>query len=304
MIYLLYGDDQYQKHKYLTKITSKVDKNSIEHFEYNFDNAVELINLCNTNSLFSQKKVIIINNDSLMNKAEQKELMDYLNNPNPQTILIFNLNIVNLDQRKKIYKMIKSKGVVECFNREKDVFKICKEHFNGYHISDQTLHLLLKKTGNNLAIIENESQKLKTFCLDKTINDNDIELVTSQYFQPDIFNLLDAIINQDTKNAIKAYQDIIKYNEDTTKIIVLVANQLRLIYQTKELFESGYSINEIANKLKVHPYRVKLAYQKSYLYNEKQIFKLLLQLLEVDSSIKMGQLNNNIGFELFIYNNI
>ncbi len=304
MIYFLYGDNQFQKQKYLKEILIEIDLNNIQNYADNSVSLEEIINYCNTNSLFGEKKGIIISDHSLLiNCKDETKLIDYLNNPNPQTILIFNFNLTIFDQRKKIFKAIKNKGTIEQFNQKKDVFLIVKSFFLDYQISDNTIQLFISKTGNDLNIIENESQKLKSYCSTKTITDVEVELVTSVYNQPDIFCLLDAIINKDAKNAILAYQNIIKYNDDSTKIIALIANQLRLIYQTSQLYNLGYDFSEIANKLKIHPYRVKLANQKKFIYCEQKIFELLLNLINVDIGIKTGTIKSENALELFIYGN-
>ena len=51
------------------------------------------------------------------------------------------------------------------------------------------------------------------------------------------------------------YKDLMTINEEPVKLIVLVANSMRLIYQVKLLDRKGYTDQEIAKMLAVNPFR-------------------------------------------------
>ena len=52
--------------------------------------------------------------------------------------------------------------------------------------------------------------------------------------------------------------------------------------------------------LKVHPYRVKLAKEKSFLYSSDELLNHLLSLAQLDEDLKRGTIYPKVGFELFI----
>ncbi len=61
----------------------------------------------------------------------------------------------------------------------------------------------------------------------------------------------------------------------------------------------GYKEIDIATKLAVHPYRVKLAWEKSRNYSDQILIDYLNKLADLDIGIKTGQIDKNIGLEMF-----
>ena len=93
---------------------------------------------------------------------------------------------------------------------------------------------------------------------------------------------------------------MLKMNEEPIKIVVILANQFRIMYQSKELLKKGYSEKDIASTLKIHPYRVKLAIQNSRNYTSDILLKNLNALADIDIGIKTGTINKDLALELFI----
>ena len=82
----------------------------------------------------------------------------------------------------------------------------------------------------------------------------------------------------------------------------MLANQFRIIYQSKELYKKGLTEGEIASYIGIHPYRIKLALNKSKNYESKLILKYLYDLAQMDIDIKTGKIDSNLALELFILN--
>ena len=93
---------------------------------------------------------------------------------------------------------------------------------------------------------------------------------------------------------------MLRNNEEPLKLIVLLANKFRLMYQASILHKQGMNNDAIASHLAVHPYPVKLAIQASSKYPDKIILNCLEQLAELDCDIKTGNIDPELGLELFI----
>ncbi len=72
------------------------------------------------------------------------------------------------------------------------------------------------------------------------------------------------------------------------------------MYQVKELARQGYSQQKIASVLKVHPFRVKLAQEKTNQFQEQELLALINELAEVDYKMKTGQGEKAITLELLL----
>ena len=307
MIYLLYGNKDFGIYEEIKKITKNYDELSISKYDLNNAIMQDIISDAQTVSLFADKKIIIVDNANIFTALINKDtdiLIEYLNQINPNTTLIFIVHNDKIDSRKKITKLIKKIGTIKEFNDDLNPLNIIKEKFKDYNIDQKTINLFLNRVGSNPLIIKNEIKKIKLYKNnDKTITENDIKNITTKKIDIDIFKLIDYIIKKDKEKALELYEEMLKANEEPIKIIVILANQFRIMYQSKELLKKGYTEKDIASTLKIHPYRVKLAIQNSRNYSNKTLLKYLNNLADIDIGIKTGSLNKDNALELFILKN-
>ena len=304
MVYLLYGTKEFQINEEIKKICKNIDEMNISRYDLNNDLLSLAIEDAQTLSLFEDKKVVIIENADMFTGSTSKDseiVQKYLDNINENTTLIFIVHNDKLDTRKKITKLIKEKGKVLEYNDELDTISLVRKLFKGYNIDYKTINLFIDRIGNNPLIIQNEINKIKIYKEnDKNITDEDILNLTIKLIEIDIFKLIDYIVKKDKEKALELYYEMLKMNEEPIKIVVILANQFRIMYQAKELFKKGYSEKDIASILKIHPYRVKLAIQNGRNYTSETLLKYLNDLANIDIGIKTGTLNKDLALELFI----
>ena len=309
MVYILYGTINYLINKEIAKIIKDNNIEGININKYDLNNTylTDIINDASSMSLFNDKKIIIVNNSYIFTGTTKKnleqnteELENYLNNINDNTILIFIVNNEKLDERKKITKLIKKNGTVKDFNSI-DNISLVKNLFEDYSISNENIKYLISRVGEDSSLLASEIEKIKIYKdKDKNITYDDITNLTTKSLEINNFKLIDAIISKNKAEAFNLYQDRIKLNEEPIAIIISLANQIRIMYQVKQLYLNGYTENNIASILKIHPYRVKLASQNARKYDSDILLKYLKQLADLDINIKTGKVDKTLGLELFI----
>lgn len=259
-----------------------------------------------TYNFLSTNKVVICDNAYFLtaNKPRnvvshnEEELERYLKNPSSDNILIMICD--KLDARKRIVKMIDKKFIL---GGEVIIDDLIKERLADYKMDFKTIKYLINYCDNDNERILNELEKLKCYkMLEKEITIDDINETVIKLSGDTIFDLIDSIV---TKNKNKAYsitQELIAKGEDISKIIIMTADQFRLMYQVKTFLKEGYNQESIATKLKIHPYRVKLAIEKGYNYSSKTLLTNLEYFFNLDYMIKSGNNNPKLVFELFLAN--
>ena len=305
MNYLLYGTNDYVINLEIKKIIKKNNINTEDIINYNYTetNIKNIIDDAYTMPLFNDNKIIIVNNCTLFESTSKKEetsvLEDYLNKTNENTILILIEQVEKLDERKKIFKILKdNKSIIEC--NTININNLVKEQLEDYKINSNTINKLIDRVGTNPYNLINEIEKLKLFKIkDKTITDDDI-MFASKNIEDSLFDLIDYIINKNNEKIIELYHDLLLKNSEPIAILILISNQIRLMYQSKTLFYQGYSEKDIAATLEVHPYRVKLAIEKSRNYTNELLLKYLEDLAILDFEIKSGVKDADTGLELFL----
>ena len=305
MIYLLFGTLETLINDYVSNIVKKDKIEDINISKYNEEDLLSnIIEDASTMSLFDEKKVIIVNNSQLFSAKKAIDTTDlekYISNFNPNTIMIFISNTDTVDTRRKLYKLIKEKGKIEEFNKIININSYVKKLFDDYTISYNTINLFIKRVGNDLNNLSNEAEKLKIYKInDKIITDKDIMNCTPEKIDINIFKFIDNIINKNKKESITTYKEMLKLGEEPIKIIVMLANQFRLMYQAKYLSSKGYSEDEIASTLQVKKYPAHLALQKGYKYSASTLLQYLEDLANLDIKIKSGEIDKNLALELFL----
>lgn len=311
MIYLLYGKEPLlMEKKYLEILKNEqIDDYSINKYDLENDSLSDIIEDALTISMFSSKKAIIVSNSYIFTAITKKNfieqdtdlLLTYLEHPNPDTILIFMTETEKLDERKKITKQIKKLHSVIEFNSSQNLSQIVKEMFHNYQIDSSNITLLLDRVGNNLRILEQEIEKIKIYKgEEKIITKEDILNLTTKNIDIDLFKLIENIVLKKKQEALESYEEMLKHGEEPIKIIITLANQFRIMYQSKELSKKGYTRNDIASILEIHPYRIKLALEKSSNFSSDILLHYLEELANLDSNIKSGLVDKNLALELFI----
>ncbi|MCI5552293.1 MAG: DNA polymerase III subunit delta [Tenericutes bacterium] len=312
-MYLLYGLEDYLIQEEIKKIIEKDKIEEININKYNLENNMidNVIEDATTISLFQDKKVIIVENAYIFSGTTNKKLpeqntdllLDYLNHSNPNTVLIFTLIKDKIDTRKKITTLMKKNGTIKEFNTVSNINNWITKELEPYQMDKKEVEYFINRVGNNLSILKEEIDKLKLYKDDeKVITQKDIEQLTHKNIDTDIFKLIDSILSTRKKEALESLEEMMKYGEEPIAIIVMLANQFRIMYQSKQLLKKGYSEREIANLLEIHEFRVKKALEKGRKYSSDEILKKLEDLADLDYQIKSGQLDKNIGLELFILN--
>ncbi|MDD3048978.1 MAG: DNA polymerase III subunit delta [Bacilli bacterium] len=312
-IYVLYGEDKSLIDKELKKIITNNFKddfeNNISTYNMNDTSLNKILEDANTMPFLSDKKIIICNDCYFLTgskdnntELDTESLLKYIDNYNDSTILIFIVNNEKLDERKKIVKTLKNKAVVKVFNKlnSNEMINYIKNIFleNNYQISERAILSLMDRINGNIEYAENEANKLMLYKMeDKKILEEDIDEIVRKIAVDNVFELVDAVSKKDINRTLDLYKQLLINNEEPIKVIAILGNQFRLIYQTKKLYKQGYTERDIASKLAIHPYRIKLANESKL--NEKELLTYLDKLADLDIGIKSGEISKYVGLELF-----
>lgn len=306
MIYLIESDNLVVINKKIDEILSKnkLSKENVIRYDLLETPISILVEELNTYNLLVDRKVVIGENASFLTSAKVKsvehnldKLENYINHVNPDNILI--LICSKLDNKRKIVKLLKDKGNI--IAGEINITNIIRGNLEDFKMDMQTINYLINYCSNDDAKILNELEKLKAYKIDtKEITISDIELVVTKSLDDNVFDFINAIVSKNKVKAYDVYKELLYKGEEVTKLVIMVADQIRLIYNCKILLLDGLKKDDIASFLGVHPYKAKLAIETSYSYSERDLLKLLDKLYEIDLSIKTGKASSNIIFELFI----
>ncbi|MDF9867270.1 DNA polymerase-3 subunit delta [Bacilli bacterium PM5-3] len=314
MIYTIQACDDVLGNEQLKKI---YDKDSIQTDMMNtveFDcldiEIDQILDYCFTTPFFASHKVAILKNPIFLTAENTKKdytefidkLMNYIKNENESTILIIYSLYEKLDERKKIVKFLKEKTKfikVETPNAMQlnDIVKKMLEK-RGNTVDYATIDLLIEKVGTNLVDVVSEVEKLALFKPNGNIGKEDVEDFVTCNIDASIFDLSNAILEKNVAKSITLFEDLTKGGLEPIVLVSVLANQFRLALLSKNYQRLQFDSNTIAKKLKVHPYRIKLALKLTF--SDKDLKELLVKLADLDYHIKIGKINKYHGMKLLI----
>lgn len=306
---MFYSSDSGILSREVDNLRRRLNMSLDDTINYDINNVSDIVNEASTIGMFSLNKFIVINIDSYFKDKKDipgiNLLEEYFDNYNSNSYLIFICNSDTIDSRKKIVNLIKKNGIVKKIEANDSYITDYINGYlkdNGYSINNSDVIYFINRVGSNINNITNELDKLMLYKInDKIITRSDIDLLTVENIDDSIYELVNAILKNDSKKSIKLYYNFINNGMDVNQMIAIVGSQIRLLYQVKRLYNKGKSNEEIANILEFKSvYRVKYLLSDSYYYSEEDLLKYLSKLSTIDEAIKSSNQDGNMLFELFI----
>lgn len=309
MTYLLLGNDEIINEKIKDIITeNNINPDSISKYNLETDNVLLAIDDINTFNMFGDKKIVIATNlKNIINKEDEKNdiyinsLIKYLENQSDNILILCG---DQLPRKKKLVECLE-KNCIKIETSDFDMNSYIKNLFEDYNISNINIEILKNYCSNDISRIKHEIEKLKLYKLDdKTIIKEDIDLLVSKNLDKTIFDLINNIEKNNKKEAFNIYRLLKENNEEDMKILSMLANNYRLIYQVKNL-SINKSDKEIGELLAIkNPKRISVLKNKGYNFTNDYLKKALSLLAELDYKIKTGLIDKEYAVCLFIANNL
>jgi DNA polymerase-3 subunit delta len=316
-LYLFYGDEDYLIKHYLNNIEDIVlggDQTGLNKIvlEENIE-IRKIIEACETMPFFCEKKLVLVKGSGLFKSKRgirgkqnnKDELLDYMQNIPLHVCLVFWER--EIDKRLKTVDAIKKKGLVVQFPYQNQnelvrwVMKVVGS--NNKEIDTKTASFLIEICEPGMNDILNELDKVLMFLGDRPkVTVDDIEKLCTKSIKSRVFDLTDAISERNVDTALKLLNDMIILKEPLTKILFLIAKQLRQILGMKLLNDEGFGMKEACAKLGITPYIGSKIFKQANGFSPDRLKAAIQEALELDISIKTGKINDRAALELLICN--
>ena len=305
-VYLLYGEERYLKKQYTDRLRKALCPEGDQmnsHFYSGKDTPVnEIIDLAETMPFLAERRVIFISDSGLFKSGGEK-MAEYLTAPSETTCFIFTES--DVDKRSKLYKAVQAKGYVAEFTvQDEQTLKrwiagtLGKE---GKKITENTVQLFLQKTGTDMENIQMELEKLICYCMDREIvTSEDVETICTNRISNHIFDMINAIADGKTRQALQLYYDLLALKEPPMRILFLIARQCNLLLQVKEMRSRGYDNKAIAPKIGVPPFIAGKYVTQAGRFKTSVLRAAVEQCVEAEAAVKSGRMNDMMSVEVLI----
>ena len=162
---------------------------------------------------------------------------------------------------------------------------------------------MLVRTDANLTRIMAELPKLTLLAMEtREITVAQVERMVTWSLEQNVFKLVDLVLAKKVQAALGLYHDLLEQKEEPLKLNAILLGQFRLLIQIQVLAAKGYAQGNIAQVLKAHPYRVKIALRniRKYRFALKDLASAYLGLVAVEKKLKSTQQEAELLFQLFM----
>lgn len=319
-LYLLYGEETFLLETSLKKIKSNFGElvKGINYILLDEVNIQNIISDIETPAFGYDRKLIIARNTNVFKKTKkatapkentlEAKLANYINEnieaiKNTITLVFIEESV----EKNKLLEVIERNGVVCNFEilKPAQIVKRLKTICNAYkvNITEQNLQVLIENCGTNMQDLINEVRKLIEYageggCIEK----EDIENLTIKQIDAIIFDLTDNLGKKALKKAMEVLDGLIYNKEPIQKILITLYNHFKKLYIVK--LSEKYNRN-LAESMNLKPNQMFLTtkYKKQAEYfKEKELRKILQELINLDINYKIGQIDLNIGLKSILCN--
>lgn len=282
----------------------------VEDTVYNLsdEGVYALIDELSTISLFNETKFIVAKNaqELFSTKSEKafNDLLKVMNNQDSDNVLIL-LFLEAFDPNNERYQKLKrfsSFIEIKTKNMKLDEYAKQKLKEEGYEVEEAVIQLLVSYS-NSLSALRCYMDQLECYKADeKTISIQDVMKMVVTPLDDNVYSLIDAVLANNKKMMMKGYQDMKLKSMQASNLVSLLLNKFQEIYDVNTLIKNGFNQGALAELLNISSGRAYYMIKNAKAYNMSTIQRNLDLLNDLEYKIKTGQIDQNLGLELYFLN--
>lgn len=280
---------------YLEELLNKLNIDNILKFDET--NSDFFLNEINSGSLFSEPKIVLLNNaEKIKNISQILEKLTNQDDSNEEIIIVYN----SVKENKKINDLTKTFNTYSIFNTNLNRKKFLEYIEKRLKIKNSEANQLLDLLDEDYYLIKNELDKIDNFLNGKPYSLDNIRPILSKTSKFIIFELTNDILNNRKINfPIKEHMGILSS----------LINDFDLIYKlhVSKIKENNYNnFKEIVNNFDIFnsysPYYVFKKQEFLNKFTKKECLNFLKIGFKTELMIKNGEIPLEIGVENFLMN--
>jgi len=305
-VYLFYGDEPELARQQVDLLRTAVLEDAMRDFNHErfsgreLDGIGSVLEACAQVPLLAKLRMVELADPELVGKARAeadtanvKELLAYVGNPNPTTVLL--LTSTGIDGRSKIVTAVKKAGIVlkfEGLKRDRDGHDFVKQQADrmGIAIPRDAVVRLVERVGTHpsalLAALERAN--LHAGCGRVTVGD--VDAVAGEGREAVIFELTDAVGLGQRDLALRVLSELFRENPggeiaQANATLAMLIRQVRLVWLSKAAGTRPDRIQELAG---VPPFVANKLAEQARRFDEARLYRAFAGLARLDRDLKGG----------------
>ena len=322
-IYIFDGDDEYAINESIGRLRSRLGDATIAdmnttRLDGQTTTLSQLKDAAATIPFLAAKRLVILTHPlaRLKNSQDQDDFLTYLNAEKPTSKLVLvedefltsekdrrNNNLhwlekwaVSPQQANRVYlrhHLQPSGGLM---------VRWIQDHVKsqGGQITTQAAVALASQVGDDTRLASHEIIKLLTYAnYSRPLDVDDVEHLTPLTARVGDFDLVNSIRDRDSRKAQALLHRSLQ-DDDPLRLLQSIVYQVRVLIVAHDILDERLTVNDFPKVLKIAPYPAKLAMESASRFSMKFLDTIYHRLLEIDESIKTGQIEPDLALELLV----
>jgi DNA polymerase-3 subunit delta len=322
-VYILHGDDELAITRFIADLearlgdpgTAALNTTRLEGSAYNLN---ELIQVSSTMPFLAKRRLVVLENflGQVKEKAERETFLAVLGKTPPTTalVLVERSPLVEEKERRRnnkehwLEKWAKEAGE-RAFIRE---FTAPKGYQLAMWIQEQTRQAggeITQEAAKELANLvnddsrqaEQEIHKLLAYVnYQRPVELDDVQALTSDSRQGNIFAMVDALSARDGRNALHVLHRLLE-DSDAREIFPMIIRQFRLMIKAREVLEEhgpGANFAKLMNEKS--SFVADKAARQAIQFSLPELEAVYHRLLEIDEALKTSQVEGDIALDTLV----
>ena len=313
--YLFYGDEDYLKELFVNRVLKRCVNPGFEGFnlhKYDGESAEmdDFIDAAQMLPMMSDRVVVLVRDFDLskLSADESNRFEEFLSDVPESTVILFWLDAIKFNPKKDT----KWKKIVSLFNKYGNTVEFEKKDKNylskfvtgiaqrqGKNISVGDAYYLIDTVGDDLNVLENETNKLCAYCENGTIDKNAINTVCVRTVTVKAFELTKAVSSNNLNRAFEILNVFFEQKMEPTVILNEIITAYVDMYRGKISVVSGENSEALASDFNYGNASFRLKNGASYAsdISVEQLRECLDELDKADETIKSTAGDNRLALE-------
>lgn len=323
VVEILHGDDPYSINKHMNALLDRcfgedrsLEQLNLTRLDGRQATDEELSSVANALPFLAEKRVVVLTSpfSRLTTDGTRKRFLTLLEGLPSSTLLV--LIIEDTLDRKKGWKSFPPTHFVQRWVKtagKRAEYVLCQLPQPGEmprYIRETALALggqfnpdaaaaLAAHIGNDTQMAALEIDKLLTYVDHKRpVEAQDVEELTAQGSQVDVFAMVDALANGNSRQAIGLLHRLLE-EQDPLSLFGMITRQFRLLIQARELMDEGRG-GQIMTEMHQAPFVADKLAGQARRFSMAQLEDIYHRLLTVDEAMKTSQMPPDLALDTFV----
>jgi DNA polymerase III subunit delta len=319
--YILHGEDDLARDEAVKKMRASMGDSAeadlnITEFDGEQSSVPQVINSVRSYPFLSDRRLVLVK-DMLTHLSRKgagetgKQALERLVTECAELPDYSRLVFIERNSLKPDHKLVKlasqhERGYIREFALPKDstnwILSRAKKEYQ-VEIEMNAAAALSSVTGNDLRRIDNELFKLVAYTEGKRpITEQDVALLTPYVAEANVFEMVDALANQNGKLALKIIHSALDQDprDDGFGMFSLIVRQFRNLLLTREHLDKRGNPKDIASVVGVPPFVGDKLAKQSRAFTSEQLQTIYMRLQQYDQDMKTGVIAPKLALDLLV----